>query len=192
MSIANFLIVFLISTFAAIGSTYAAGKSAMSDSDLHCFSDQKYGRAPVEQFISAQRYAQQRSAAEGLMELSSEDIRRLRDPEDSAICIRFNEMFADILAARMIDDERYAEIAHLLDPFTPEWAVSYYKAGEFYFVLIGKAEAKAKDSDSLLLVRTGDSLSILVHDLELNLVATRACPGETCPPHEFEKHQWRR
>ncbi len=187
----GFLLAVLIIVVPVNGMAIGAEKSSRNDGDLHCFVDKKYGREFVEEFLSSPYYTEQRAATEGLDRQSIEDIEPLRDPNDSSVCIRFNDIYAHVLASRFIDDSRYAALTDSLDPMAHRWAISYYRVGPFYFVLIGQGQPKATESDSLAFISTGDDLSISVYDSDLKLIATRACPGPTCPPDEFRRLQQR-
>lgn len=151
-----------------------------------CFPDEGNNRSYLRSFLSDERYSPQRQPLS--FSDNKAEVTLLNDKESSEVCEAFNEIYTDLIAERQVELERYDELSDRIDPQSYSRHVSYYAFGGYYFVIISDAPPAVKHSEpGTVYVSTASRTHIFVHDADLNLVATRACPGATCSDEIFKK-----
>lgn len=151
-----------------------------------CFPDEGSNRSYLRGFLSNERYSPQRQPLS--FSDAQTEVALLNDNESSEICEAFNEVYADLITERQLDLERYDELSDRIDPESYSRHVSYYAFGGYYFVVISDAPPAVKDREpGTVYVSTASRTHVFVHDADLNLVATRGCPGATCSDKTFEE-----
>jgi len=91
-----------------------------------CPPDYEIARRNVDYYISHPHWSQRRSDT-GTNSISMSDIQVLNQSADGQVCQYFNSTYANTINEKWADN-------------SPSYHVSYYKAGDFYFVSIAVAQ----------------------------------------------------